>query len=65
MSEKKQLLLRIPYTLWEDLNKMAEDEYRSLNSQIEYLLVNAVRNKKTRQKIKREHFEEACFDIDE
>ena len=44
MVEKKQLILRIPYTLWEELNK----EYRSLNSQIEYILTKAVRNKKDR-----------------
>ena len=46
--EKKQLILRIPYTLWEDLNRMAEDEFRSLNGQIEYILTQAVRNSKTR-----------------
>lgn len=48
MVEKKQLILRIPYTLWEELNKMANEEYRSLNSQIEYILTKAVRNKKDR-----------------
>lgn len=48
MVEKKQLILRIPYTLWEELNKMADEEYRSLNSQIEYILTKAVRNKKDR-----------------
>lgn len=46
--EKKQLILRIPYPLWEELNKMAEDEYRSLNAQIEYILTKAVRNNKTK-----------------
>lgn len=48
MVEKKQLILRIPYALWEELNKMADEEYRSLNSQIEYILTKAVRNKKDR-----------------
>lgn len=48
MVEKKQLILRIPYTLWEELNKMADEEYRSINSQIEYILTKAVRNKKDR-----------------
>lgn len=49
--DKKQLVLRIPYTLWEELNKMADDEFRSLNGQIEYILTQAVRNSKTRSDI--------------
>lgn len=51
MNDKKQLILRIPYTLWEELNKMAADEYRSLNAQIEYILTKAVRNNKTKTSI--------------
>lgn len=42
-SEKKSLVLRIDPRLWEDLNRMAGDELRSLNGQIEYLLRESVR----------------------
>ena len=42
---KKAILLRIPPDLWEDLNRWARDEIRSLNAQIEYLLRDAVRKR--------------------
>lgn len=57
--EKKQLMLRIPYSLWEELNKMAEDEFRSLNAQIEYMLTKAVRNKKTKAHVVAEELMDA------
>ncbi len=56
MKEKKQLILRIPETLWDELNAMAADECRSINGQIEYLLTRAVRNKKTKKDIVSEQF---------
>ena len=43
---KKQVLLRLSPTLWNDLAQWAEDDYRSINSQIEYLLTEAVRKRK-------------------
>lgn len=51
MTEKKQLILRISPTLWEELNKMAADDFRSLNSEIEYILTTAVRNKNSKAKV--------------
>jgi hypothetical protein len=39
---KKQLLLRLSPDLWEKLARWAEDDFRSINSQIEYLLHDAV-----------------------
>ncbi len=39
---KKQYPLRIDQELWEELNRWARDELRSVNSQIEYLLRQAV-----------------------
>ena len=48
---KKQLVLRISPTLWEELNKMAADDFRSLNSEIEYILTTVVRNKNTKAKV--------------
>jgi hypothetical protein len=41
-TEKKSLLLRIDPQLWAALEKLAATELRSVNSQIEYLLREAV-----------------------
>lgn len=43
---KKQLLLRLSPSLWNELAQWAEDDYRSINSQIEYLLAEAVKKRK-------------------
>ncbi|MBC8611561.1 Arc family DNA-binding protein [Massiliimalia timonensis] len=43
---KKQILLRISNSLWNDLAKWAEDDFRSINGQIEYLLTECVRQRK-------------------
>ncbi|MCI0746039.1 MAG: Arc family DNA-binding protein [Verrucomicrobia subdivision 3 bacterium] len=49
--ERKPFLLRIPRDLWEELEKWAADELRSVNGQIEYLLRQAVeKRKRTQQK---------------
>ena len=40
---KKQVLLRLAPSLWDDIATWAEDDFRSINSQIEYLLSEAVR----------------------
>ena len=42
-SEKKQLLLRLSPALWDEINRWADDEFRSINGQIEYILSEAVR----------------------
>jgi len=39
---KKTFLLRIGPELWEELQRMAAEELRSVNGQIEYLLREAV-----------------------
>ncbi|HHU30152.1 MAG: Arc family DNA-binding protein [Bacillota bacterium] len=52
---KKQVLLRISYSLWKELADWAEDDFRSLNGQIEYLLSECV---KQRRKSKRRQPEE-------
>lgn len=44
MAEKKKFLLRIEANLYAALEKWAADELRSINSQIEFVLTNAVRN---------------------
>lgn len=43
---KKQILLRFAPSLWSDLASWAEEDYRSINSQIEYLLAECVRKHK-------------------
>jgi len=44
--EKKQVPLRLSASLWKELVKWAEDDFRSLNGQIEYLLNEAVKKRK-------------------
>lgn len=43
---KKQVLLRLSPSLWNELAKWAEEDFRSINGQIEYLLSEAVRKHK-------------------
>ena len=45
-NEKKQVLLRISSSLWQDLAAWAEDDFRSINGQIEYLLTESVKQRK-------------------
>ena len=42
MGERKSFLLRIDEELWVRLERWAQDELRSVNGQIEYLLRQAV-----------------------
>jgi hypothetical protein len=42
MDEKKSFLIRINHGLWKELEAWAQDELRSVNGQIEYLLKQAV-----------------------
>jgi hypothetical protein len=46
MAERKPFLLRIDPALWADLEAWAQDELRSVNGQIEYLLRQAVQKRK-------------------
>jgi hypothetical protein len=45
MSEKKTLLLRLSPKAWEEINRWAEEEFRSVNGQIEYLLTEAIKKR--------------------
>ena len=45
-SGKKQIVLRLSPKLWTDLADWAEDDFRSVNGQIEYLLTECVRQRK-------------------
>ena len=44
--DKKQILLRLSLSLHSELAAWAEDDFRSINGQIEYLLSEAVRKRK-------------------
>lgn len=44
--QKKQLILRLPASLWQDIAIWAEEDLRSINSQIEYILKQAVNQHK-------------------
>jgi len=46
MAEKKSFLLRISPELWEELQRMAGEDFRSVNAQIEVLLREALRQRK-------------------
>lgn len=46
MEEKKSFLLRIDPALWVDLERWAQDELRSVNGQIEYILRQAAAKRK-------------------
>ena len=43
---RKQIPLRLSDTLFRELSRWAEEDFRSLNGQIEYLLTEAVRNRR-------------------
>jgi hypothetical protein len=48
MAEKKSFLLRVDAELWKELTAWANDELRSVNGQIEYILREAVRERRKR-----------------
>jgi len=43
---KKQIILRITPSLWEEIARWADEDFRSINSQIEFLLTEAVKKRK-------------------
>lgn len=44
--DKKQVPLRLSVSLWKELVAWAEDDFRSLNGQIEYLLNESVKKRR-------------------
>jgi len=46
MAEKKAFVLRINPDTLKELERWAEDEFRSVNGQIEYLLLKALKESK-------------------
>ncbi|HJC14842.1 MAG TPA: Arc family DNA-binding protein [Candidatus Fusicatenibacter intestinigallinarum] len=43
---KKQIILRLSPTLWEEIARWADEDFRSINGQIEFLLTECVRQRK-------------------
>lgn len=60
---KKQIPLRLSEKLYNDIAAWAEDDFRSVNGQIEYLLTECVRQRKKNGKYVSEHLDEQ-LDID-
>lgn len=46
---KKQMVLRLPPGLWNEIAAWAEDDFRSINGQVEYLLSECVKERKKRK----------------
>ncbi len=46
---KKQVPLRLSAGLWRELAAWAEDDFRSINGQIEYLLTECVKARKKKR----------------
>ncbi|MBQ4649551.1 MAG: PTS ascorbate transporter subunit IIC [Firmicutes bacterium] len=55
---KKQIPLRVSEQLYNQLAAWAEDDFRSINGQIEYLLTECVRQRKKNGKYVSEHLDE-------
>ena len=58
MAEKKQVPLRLSPALYNAIAAWAEDDFRSINGQIEYLLTECVRQRKKNGKYVSETLDE-------
>ena len=58
MAEKKQITLRLSETLYQAIAQWAEDDFRSVNGQIEYLLTECVKQRKKNGKYVSETLDE-------
>lgn len=58
METKKQIPLRISKELFNDLSSWANDDFRSLNGQIEYILHECVKQRKKNGKYVSEKLDE-------
>ncbi len=63
MAEKKQVPLRLSEKLYNQIAAWAEDDFRSVNGQIEYLLSECVRQRKKNGKYVGEEIDKP-LDID-
>ena len=63
MANKKQIPLRISDKLFQDIQSWAEDDFRSVNGQIEYLLAECGRQRRKNGKYVGEEIDKP-LDID-
>ena len=49
MAAKRSFLLRLPPELWEEIKRWADDDLRSVNAQIEFLLREGVHRRRRSQ----------------
>lgn len=56
-NEKKQVPLRLSQALFDKIAAWAEDDFRSINGQIEYLLMSCVRQREKDGRYVPEHFD--------
>ncbi len=47
---KKSILLRLDSGMWNEIASWADDEFRSINGQIEYILNDAIKQRKKAHK---------------
>jgi hypothetical protein len=45
MADKKSILLKLSPKMWEEISRWAEEEFRSVNGQIEYIISDALRKR--------------------
>lgn len=57
-NKKKQIPLRVSADLYEEIARWAEDDFRSINGQIEYLLNECIRQRKKTGKITPDDFDQ-------
>ena len=57
-SKKKQIPLRLSADLYNEIAGWAEDDFRSVNGQIEYLLTECVKQRKKTGKYVSDHLDE-------
>lgn len=50
MSERKSFALRISPELWDELQRLAAEDFRSVNAEIEFLLREAVNKRRGKSK---------------
>lgn len=50
MPERKKFLLRVDQKLWSEIEAWAQQELRSVNSQIEFILRESIRQRKKKQR---------------
>ena len=46
---KKQMIVRLSPSLWNEIASWAEEDFRSINGQVEYLLSECVRGRKNKE----------------